>query len=106
MVYRRWATKDDLVFAAVARMSCSDVNLDQLPDNGSLRGDMTAMILPPKRNGTTAPRSGDGCAQAGEPVERGRQPSEGADGDVVTTGEAVAPPRATARHENAQLLRW
>jgi AcrR family transcriptional regulator len=45
-VYRRWATKADLVLEAVARMSHSDVNLDQLPDTGSLRGDMTAMIVP------------------------------------------------------------
>jgi AcrR family transcriptional regulator len=44
-VYRRWATKADLVLEAVSRMSHSDVNLDQLPDTGSLRGDMTAMIV-------------------------------------------------------------
>ncbi|MGH3610119.1 MAG: helix-turn-helix domain-containing protein, partial [Pseudonocardiaceae bacterium] len=45
-VYRRWATKDDLVLAAVARMSHDDVNLEELPDTGSLRGDIVAMILP------------------------------------------------------------
>ncbi len=45
-VYRRWATKADLVLDAVARMSQSDVELDRLPDTGSLRGDLTAMILP------------------------------------------------------------
>ena len=45
-VYRRWPTKADLVLEAVSRMSHSDVNLDQLPDTGSLRGDMTAMIVP------------------------------------------------------------
>jgi AcrR family transcriptional regulator len=45
-VYRRWATKADLVVAAVSRMSRADVNLDQLPDTGSLRGDMTAMVRP------------------------------------------------------------
>ena len=45
-VYRRWATKADLVLEAVSRMSRSDVNPDQLPDTGSLRGDMTAMIIP------------------------------------------------------------
>lgn len=45
-VYRRWATKADLVLEAVARMSRSDVDPDRLPDTGSLRGDMTAMILP------------------------------------------------------------
>ena len=45
-VYRRWATKAELVLEAVARMSRGDVGLDQLPDTGSLRGDMTSMILP------------------------------------------------------------
>jgi AcrR family transcriptional regulator len=45
-VYRRWATKADLVLEAVSRLSRSDVNLDQLPDTGSLRGDMTAIIVP------------------------------------------------------------
>jgi AcrR family transcriptional regulator len=45
-VYRRWATKADLVLEAVARMSRTDADLDQLPDTGSLRGDMVAMILP------------------------------------------------------------
>jgi AcrR family transcriptional regulator len=45
-VYRRWPTKADLVLDAVARMSSSDVGLDHLPDTGSLRGDMTAMIVP------------------------------------------------------------
>ncbi len=45
-VYRRWATKAELVLEAVAQMSRGDVNLDQLPDTGTLRGDVTAMILP------------------------------------------------------------
>jgi AcrR family transcriptional regulator len=45
-VYRRWATKAGLVLEAVSRMSQGDVNLSQLPDTGSLRGDMTAMIIP------------------------------------------------------------
>ena len=45
-VYRRWATKAALVLDAVARISHGDVNLGQLPDTGSLRGDMTAMIVP------------------------------------------------------------
>lgn len=45
-VYRRWATKDDLVLAAVERMSRDDVDLEELPDTGSLRADMVAMILP------------------------------------------------------------
>jgi AcrR family transcriptional regulator len=45
-VYRRWATKAGLVLSAVSRMSQDDVRLDRLPDTGSLRGDMTAMIIP------------------------------------------------------------
>jgi AcrR family transcriptional regulator len=45
-VYRRWPTKADLVLAAVEQLSHGDVGLDQLPDSGSLRGDMVAMILP------------------------------------------------------------
>lgn len=45
-VYRRWATKAALVLEAVSRMSRGDVDLEHLPDTGSLRGDMTAMIRP------------------------------------------------------------
>lgn len=45
-VYRRWPTKAELVLEAVARLSRGDVNRAKLPDTGSLRGDMAAMILP------------------------------------------------------------
>ena len=45
-MYRRWPTKTELVLEAVARLSRADVNHGELPDTGSLRGDMTAMILP------------------------------------------------------------
>jgi AcrR family transcriptional regulator len=45
-VYRRWSTKADLVLDAVAHLSQGDVELDALPNTGSLRGDMVAMILP------------------------------------------------------------
>jgi AcrR family transcriptional regulator len=44
-VYRRWPTKADLVLAAVEQLSGGDVDLDALPDTGSLRDDMAAMIL-------------------------------------------------------------
>lgn len=44
-VYRRWPSKADLVLAAVEQLSKVDVDLDALPDTGSLRGDMAAMIL-------------------------------------------------------------
>lgn len=46
-VYRRWPTKADLVLDAVAHLSRGDVALDALPDTGSLRGDLVAMVLPP-----------------------------------------------------------
>jgi AcrR family transcriptional regulator len=45
-VYRRWPTKAELVLEAVARLSRADVGHGELPDTGSLRGDMIAMILP------------------------------------------------------------
>lgn len=45
-VYRRWPTKADLVVDAVERSSRADVDLEHLPDTGSLREDMVAMILP------------------------------------------------------------
>lgn len=45
-IYRRWPTKADLVLEAVHRLSQDDVGLDQLPDTGSLRGDLVAMVLP------------------------------------------------------------
>lgn len=45
-VYRRWPTKADLVLEAVARLSRGDADHGELPDTGTLRGDMTAMILP------------------------------------------------------------
>src|SRR4051812_26962749 len=45
-VYRRWPTKAGLVIAAVSRMSSGDVDAANLPDTGTLRGDLTAMIRP------------------------------------------------------------
>ena len=45
-LYRRWPTKADLVLSAVARLSRDDVYAEHLPDTGSLRGDMVAMIRP------------------------------------------------------------
>jgi AcrR family transcriptional regulator len=43
-VYRRWPTKLDLVLAAVAHMSTADAAPEDLPDTGSLRGDLIATI--------------------------------------------------------------
>jgi len=45
-LYRRWASKGELVIDAVACMKKSDFDLDHLPDTGTLRGDLVAMIKP------------------------------------------------------------
>lgn len=45
-VYRRWASKSELVIDAVACMKSADIDFDALPDTGTLRGDMIAMIKP------------------------------------------------------------
>ncbi len=44
-LYRRWPSKSELVLDAVACMK--SVDLDQLPDTGTLRGDLVAMIKAP-----------------------------------------------------------
>jgi len=46
-LYRRWASKAELVLDAVACMKSNDIDLDALPDTGTLRGDLVAMIKPP-----------------------------------------------------------
>lgn len=45
-VYRRWPTKVDLVLDAVRALSQADVDPGHLPDTGSLREDLVAMVLP------------------------------------------------------------
>ena len=45
-LYRRWPSKADLVIDAVACMKKSDFDLNNLPDTGTLRGDLVAMIKP------------------------------------------------------------
>ncbi len=45
-VYRRWASKGELVIDAVACMKSADIDFDALPDTGTLRGDLVAMIKP------------------------------------------------------------
>jgi AcrR family transcriptional regulator len=49
-VYRRWASKNELVLDAVACMKRSDLESLQIPDTGTLRGDLVAMIRPPSIN--------------------------------------------------------
>ncbi|TXK18733.1 TetR/AcrR family transcriptional regulator [Homoserinibacter sp. GY 40078] len=46
-VYRRWPSKADLVIDAVACMKRRNLDPDDLPDTGTLRGDLIAMIKPP-----------------------------------------------------------
>jgi AcrR family transcriptional regulator len=45
-LYRRWASKGELVVDAVACLKQGAVDLDGLPDTGTLRGDLVAMIKP------------------------------------------------------------
>lgn len=47
-VYRRWPSKTELVIDAVACMKNSDLALSDLPDTGTLRGDLIAIIKPPR----------------------------------------------------------
>jgi AcrR family transcriptional regulator len=46
-LYRRWPSKAELVFDAVACMKQAEIDFSQLPDTGTLRGDLVAMIKPP-----------------------------------------------------------
>jgi AcrR family transcriptional regulator len=46
-LYRRWPSKTELVIDAVACMKNSDIDFDDLPNTGTLRGDLVAMIKPP-----------------------------------------------------------
>lgn len=46
-VYRRWASKADLVIDAVACMKPVETDFSKLPDTGTLRGDLVAMIKTP-----------------------------------------------------------
>ena len=46
-LYRRWASKPELVLDAVACMKAKDLELDALPDTGTLRGDLVAMVKTP-----------------------------------------------------------
>jgi len=45
-LYRRWSSKGELVIDAVACMKRGDPGHSQLPDTGTLRGDLLAMIRP------------------------------------------------------------
>jgi AcrR family transcriptional regulator len=45
-VYRRWSSKGDMVLEAVTQMKRDQVDLGNLPDTGTLRGDMLALFKP------------------------------------------------------------
>lgn len=45
-VYRRWGSKEELVIEAVACMKKADLDEANIPDTGTLRGDLVAMIRP------------------------------------------------------------
>jgi hypothetical protein len=45
-LYRRWPSKAELVLDAVACLKMGDVDPAHLPDTGTLRGDLVAMIKP------------------------------------------------------------
>ncbi|MDF2918868.1 TetR/AcrR family transcriptional regulator [Microbacterium sp. NPDC086615] len=45
-VYRRWASKEELVLDAVACMKRDDLRARDVPDTGTLRGDLVAMVKP------------------------------------------------------------
>ncbi|MEN2741149.1 TetR/AcrR family transcriptional regulator [Microbacterium sp. X-17] len=47
-LYRRWPSKAELVLDAVACMKKGAFDLDRLPDTGTLRGDLIAMIKAPR----------------------------------------------------------
>ncbi|NQX17625.1 TetR/AcrR family transcriptional regulator [Rathayibacter sp. VKM Ac-2857] len=45
-LYRRWESKAELVLEAVACLKGADLDQDALPDTGTLRGDLVALIRP------------------------------------------------------------
>ena len=45
-LYRRWPSKTDLVLDAVAHMKAQQVDLEALPDTGSLRSDILGLFRP------------------------------------------------------------
>ena len=45
-VYRRWASKEELVLDAVACLKRDDPRARDVPDTGTLRGDLVAMVKP------------------------------------------------------------
>lgn len=62
-LYRRWPSKAELVLDAVLRMKRDMVDLDNLPDTGTLRGDLLALFKPqPVEDGERKMRAMAGLA--------------------------------------------
>ncbi|ROR90992.1 TetR/AcrR family transcriptional regulator [Nocardioides aurantiacus] len=51
-VYRRWSSKEEMVLEAVARTRPGEVSKEELPDTGTLRGDLLALFKPQPREET------------------------------------------------------
>lgn len=45
-IYRRWTSKSELIIDAVARMKRNQVDIEHLPDTGTLRGDLLGLFKP------------------------------------------------------------
>ncbi|MEE4624813.1 TetR/AcrR family transcriptional regulator [Pseudomonas alliivorans] len=45
-VYRRWSSKAELIIDAVAHLKRGQVDIESLPDTGTLRGDLLALFKP------------------------------------------------------------
>jgi AcrR family transcriptional regulator len=45
-IYRRWSSKEELILDAVAHMKRNQVDLEHLPDTGTLRGDLLGLFRP------------------------------------------------------------
>lgn len=45
-IYRRWTSKTEMVIDAVAHMKRNQVDLEHLPDTGTLRGDLLGLFKP------------------------------------------------------------
>ncbi|PCC72146.1 transcriptional regulator, TetR family [Nannocystis exedens] len=45
-IYRRWTAKSELIIDAVAQMKRNQVDLEHLPDTGTLRGDLLGLFKP------------------------------------------------------------
>jgi AcrR family transcriptional regulator len=45
-IYRRWSSKEELILDAVAHMKRKQVDLESLPNTGTLRGDLLALFKP------------------------------------------------------------